>query len=362
MISALRNPYFVRTGARLSITGPAAGSAAMPFAAILVDDQMRIEFNSATRLVIKADGRTLFDGSRCRVLAVATVMVLTFEGERVEVTAHDGRFWNLGIDYDRAPWAGFSTFCDKAFSKSFLKSAIVHAAAFLLVFAAVRDERILSAISTKAFELSSLKQQYAAGMDLAAPVPFSGMGIKSFLQEAGVVDSKSAGKAAGIMAGMMKKFGFGGVAGAGAPGKGGSLAGNTRIDIKELVAAAVKNSQQSLAASGTAGPRTSQTGTFEGLSRRELLIRRALDSARPQLGAAFDEALGIDPSLSVTLEYRGVVGADGRLGSVKFKASGKFTPAALQTLERSAGLALNSVYINKALSGTVISGEHVFIK
>lgn len=95
-------------------------------------------------------------------------------------------------------------------------------------------------------------------------------------------------------------------------------------------------------------------------SEDELKIRKLFDSQNSRMTKAFDKALKVDGTLSVTVVWQATVQKDGRLGNINFKSTGAYTDAGIKALEQGLREILSGLRVDPKAEGILLKGERFF--
>lgn len=345
--------YQIRNELYLEVRGQDAVATPPPFEVVESQEGMILRIQSSDRLRIEKSGVVIHNGLEC-IFPVPTQ--IEFKGkvhDLFRISDVSKNYWKVQFKFNPGSlgrWNGEET---KRLGRPFFKSVLTHGvvvASILLLFKLqalwIHAVVLPESTSLQTFAVESVQ------LNSEKPSPFSGMSLAAFeaslqatLEKAvpAVQASRVLSRTASLLGKLFTPIGSPQV----------KPTQDSRIDTRQLVSDALLEK--------TASAKTASSPAVKS-TPRELSLRQKLDILKPKFSEVFDKALRIDPSLSVTVSYQGVINAQGKLEKVRLQTQGKSTPVALQALENGVRWVLEISVLGKEFSGTALRGEQAFIK
>ncbi len=369
------NRFEIRSRTELSVVPLSKEAPLAPFRVRETHGGYELTCSTAARLSIKLNNRIIVDTGACQILPISELIVRANFAEQIVVSDGQGQRWKVGFrgETHRLPFWDPSEWM--AMLRPLTKSSVTHLLlASITIFVMTHQSQLLS------LEEFLLNARARAQLNLGSstiqaerPTPFGGVGMREYqalLQaEANaasptVIAARTTSKTGNMLSSLFKGFKskIGEEAGIPAPPTRGA------IDTRSLVGDALKNQQtqaapliaQKLPNHRTAPP--SILAAAPAGKHQEIVLRQKLESIKPSLSRAYDEALQIDPRLDVTLAYEGTIDSSGRLAGLTIDFRGHAPSVALASLERRVRSAFDELEVGAEFSGLNLKGEQAFVR
>lgn len=338
-----------------------------PFEARLTQTGFEINLRAGSVAKLFKNGSVIFDGSQLSTDHHTSFRIVADFEDQIELVNRYYDRYTISCQYQSH--AGSTPSCaeddpvaQKRFFKSSIGSLALHLILGLMVLGLMQGrEKLQEILNPHAMKLQLESESGSVASAIKKWIPFAGMSIRQFEMPEPSPDHKSnhpVNQNLGKTASLFKSI-FGG------PFKplGKPLTHNVsqssdapKIDTKNLLNSALSaetKSREAAQALSAAAPSANQ---------RENQLRQSLQSIKPQLSQAFDQAVQMDPTFSVTLSIEATVDAQGKLTQIKLKSHGVYAPGTLAPFEAKVRKILESTPVGRESAGTVFKSEHVFIK
>ncbi len=354
-------PCQIRDNLRLSVVPQSLLQSPPPFEAKMSRNGLEIQIKSSDSLKVVKAGVVIYDGRQLIFESNSNFRIFGSYEDTLVISNHFGDSWTVSFKYEMASpddqQAGM-------FAKSFFESGMAHLLLVILIAGAIYAQSIpLQRSSPLDSSLGLRIESRNSEAPLITFTPFSGMSLREFEMPESSEHSNTKRtfqplKALGKTASFLKSF-FGGKANQALEITSGrsalSAVETAKIDTSRLLESTLKRDNRIAGGSEQLAARAKS-------NERENKLRQKLESLKPKLTEAFDQAVRMDPAFSVSVTIEGLVNSRGRLSSVELKSRGHSTPLALAAFERQIRNILESVEIGNEFSGLKLRTEHVFIK
>jgi hypothetical protein len=364
------NKQMIRKNLKLNITGDLTP----PFLPLFYSDKINIQFSSNEPVSIFDDSKSFYDCFQIKTHQEATINVLIPLTDTLYISDQHGNKWILRLEYERTRISTiFNDFIlyYQSLLKGMTASMFYHIGLILmfslLYYASQQSEAIKSFVGLKSQSIKLIQANLEA-VASRETVPFSGMSLREYVQtyidnKAPVDKVKSAVNSLAKISGIFNKSLLQGISGKLMDKDTGSNL--PKLDTKNLIAESLKDIRSKEIATASRSkaiiPNSPIIPSIQ-YDKKEMLIKSLLQSLRAKFSQNFDEALQIDPTLSIVIVYEASIDSNGKLSKIKLTTKGNGSTLAIETLKKKVEKTFESLHFPPDYSGTPIHGEQVFIK
>lgn len=359
--------YQVRDHIELVIHPTPTPDRPAPFDARLTQSGYEVTLQAGQVVKLLKNGTLIFDGSQISTDHHTSFSIGADFSDQFEVMNRYYDRFSVCCQYQTQkapppPQSENDPAAQKRFFNSSIGSLIVHLILGLIILGLMQGrEKLEEILINNAVKLRMESNSGGVASAIRKLIPFSGMSIRQFEMPEATPDQKSnhpGSQSLGKTASLFKSIFGGSFKSVGQPLSYAARKNDEapKIDTQNLLNTALTNESKVR----TAVQARTQSGP--SANQRENQLRQSLQTIKPQLSQAFDQAVQMDPTFSVTLNIEATVDSQGKLTQIKLKSHGTYSPGTLAAFEAKVRGIMELTHVGKESAGTVLKTEHVFIK